>query len=427
MPGATFDDVESFGALKELYAADSYYQEHVQSSLYEFIRHAGDDEVEFDGNYFNVQVIWQLNESFGAINDDERIPDPGFPKSNFAKYRPKLNYSALEATTYAATRGHKNGRVNGKYLDDMIKGTLLSFMSNLDFDCYGNGRGLRATVLTATPAASSFTVEFSTRIRAGAKLDWYDSTLTTKRGSIAVDLRGVDRINRTVYIDSSFGSGAVPSGATAGDVLVVADALKIGEPSDGRHIAGLDRITDASVSIGGLAPSSYALWLPTNIAAGGANPNQEILQQMWDSLYIISGVHPNRMAFNQSFKRGYLNGFLNQRRFNSNSFDTGASNITFTPVKMGQDQKGQKPVEFLMLEDKNCDPENVYIWNYDAFCVATDYGENPHLANEDQAEFRFRQGYDSMSGFYRFWFNTVTKQRNAIGKISGFATASGTI
>lgn len=427
MTGATFSDVDSYGGLKELYSEDSTYQEHIQSSLYNFVRHADSGEVEFDGSYFNQNVVFQINESYRAMQDNERLPDPDFQKSAFAKYRVKLSYSSLEATVFAATRGHKNGRANGKYLDDMIKGTLLSFMSNLDFDTYGNGRGTRATVATAVAAASSFTVDFSTRLRAGMKLDWWNSALTSKLGSIKVALKAVDRMNRTVYVDSTFGSTAVPDGVAADDVLLVYGSLDPNEPSDGRHAAGLDRITDASVSLGGLSPSDYALWLPTNTNAALANPNQELLQQHWDAQYIISGMYPNRMAFNTAFKRGYLSGFLNQRRFNSNSFDTGASKITFTPTKMGTDEKGAKPQEFKMLEDKNCDPSVSYIWVHDAFCIATDYSENPHLADEDGSEFRMRQGYDSMAGFYRFWWNTVVKQRNGIGKIYNWATPSGAI
>jgi hypothetical protein len=213
MSGATYNDVDSFGNLKELYAEDSHYQENVVSSFFNFIRHADDGEVEFDGKNYNIAVVLQHNESYGALNDDERIPDSDFPKGVFAKYGPKRMYSGVEATTFAATRGHKNGRVDGKYLDDMIRGTLLTFMSNLDSDALGNGRGYRATVATATAAQTSFTVDFSGRLRPGMKLDWYDSTLATKRGSIKIALRGIDRVNRTVYVDTTFGSAAVPTGA----------------------------------------------------------------------------------------------------------------------------------------------------------------------------------------------------------------------
>lgn len=427
MTGATFDDVDTYGNLKELYADDLRYQEHVQSSLYNFIRHADSDEVEFDGKNWNQGVTFQVNESYAALTDTERLPDPDFPKGVFAQYRVKLMYSQIESTTFAATRGHAGGRVNGKYLDDYIKGTLLSFMANLDSDAYANGRGYRATVATATPAATSFTVDFSTRLRPGMKLDWYDSTLATKRGSIAIALKGIDRMTRTVYVDTTFGTGAVPAGASADDVLVVYGALAAGEPTDGRYMAGLDRITDSSVSLGGLSPSTYAQWLPTNINASNANPNQELLQQLWDSLYVISGVYPDRMVFNPAWKRSYLSGFLNQRRFTSNTFDTGASSLTFSPVKMGTDDKKAKPTQFQMLEDKNCGPDVTYIWNYTAFCIASDYSDAPHLADEDGAEFRMRLGYDSMQGFYRFWANSVTKQRNAIGKIYGWATPTGVI
>ena len=427
MSGPTFSDVESFGQLKELYSDDAKFQEHIQSSFYNFCRHADEGEVEFDGNYFNVPVTFSVNESYKSINDNERLPDADFPKGVFAKYRVKLSYSSIEATTFAATRGHRNGRPNGKYLDDIIKGTLLSFMSNMDFDALGNGRGYRATVATATPAASNFTAAQTTRLRIGMKLDWYSSDLATKRGTIKIADRGFDRLNRIVYVDASYGSGAVPAGATADDVLVVEGALDAGEPSDGRYAAGYDRLTDASVDIGGVSSTDWGLWLPTNIDAGNANPSQEILQRFWDTMYTISGLYPNRMAFNPAWKRGYLSQFLNQRRFTTNTFDTGASSLTYSPVKMGMDEKNAKPSEFEMLEDKNMAADQVNIWNYEAFCCASDYSDAPHLADEDGAEFRYRQGFDSMSGFYRFWWNTVVYQRNAMGKITSFQTPAGVI
>lgn len=428
MTGVVFDDVDTWGNLKELYAEDAQFQEHVKSSFYNFVRHADDGEVEFDGKYFNIAATFQLNESYGAVNDYERLPDADYQKGVFAKFRPKLMYSSIEATTFAATRGHKNGRVGGKFLDDTVKGTLLSFMANLDSDALANGRGYRATVLTATAAQTSFTVTFSTRLRPGMKLDWYDSTLATKRGSIKIAPKGIDRQNRTVYIDTTFGSLAVPAGAAVDDVLVVYGALAAGEPADGRHMGGYARIADNSLSIGGLSPIDYAWWTATNINAAGANPNQEILQQHWDNMNIISGAYANRAAFNPAWKRGYLVGFLNQRQFTSNRFDTGASELTWTPVVMGKDGNGtKKPPQFLMLEDKNIDPKEFLTWNYDAFCVASDYSNAPHLADEDGSEFRYRPGYDSMSGFYRFWANIVVKQRNAIGRLYNFSTVSGVI
>jgi hypothetical protein len=426
MSGATFTDVDTYGLLKELYADDVEMQENIVNSFYNFLPKAG-AEVEFDGKYFNIGAVFGLNESYAAINDDERLPDSGYQQGVFAKYRPKLMYSSIEMTTFAATRGHKNGRPNGKYLDDTIKGTLLSFMANLDSDALGNGRGYRATVATATAAQTSFTVDFSTRLRPNMKLDWYDSTLATKRGSIKIALKGVDRMNRTVYIDSTFGTGAVPAGAAADDVLVMYGALAAGEPSDGRYMNGYSYLTDNTLAVGTLSSSTYAAWASTNINAGGANPSQEILQQEWDSLYIISGLPANRMAFNPAWKRGYLNGFLNQRRFTSNSFDTGASNLSWSPVRMGKDETGKKVVSLEMLEDKNMDPTEVYIWNASVVSVGTDYGENPHLADEDGSEFRFRRNYDSMNGFFRFWANLVVKQRNGLGKIYNFQPASGVI
>lgn len=397
------------------------------NSYFASIRRAGKDEVQFDGAHWNIGVVFQLNESYGAKNDGERLPDPNYQKGVFAQYVSKLMYSQIEATTYAGTRGYNQGRPTGKYLDDLIKGTLMTFSSNCDSDAYANGRGYRATIATATAAATSFTVTFSTRLRAGMQLDWYDSTMTVYRGSIAVSLQGVDHIARTVYIDPTFGSGAVPANAAATDVLVVYGALAPGEPTDGRHMAGYNRLVDNTVSLGGLSPSNYALWQAVNINAGLANPNQELLQQVHDQLYIVSGMYPDKFVFNPAWKRGYLSGFLGQRRFTSNTFDTGASELSWSAVKMGKDETKKKPVMMEMIEDKNQSPSDTFIYSNEVWGFAADYSNEPHLADEDGAEFRFRIGFDSMQAFIRFWGNTFTKRRNGLGIIRNWATPSGTV
>ncbi len=427
MSGVTYSDVATYGGLREIYAEDSYYQDHIQSSIYNFLDKATEAEVEFDGKAWKAEIILQLNESYSALNDDERLPDPGVHKSVFASYNSKLMYSQIEATTYAATRGYRKGRADGKYMDSLVKGSFLTFVSNVDFDIYANGRGYRATTLTATAAAASFTVTFSTRLRAGMLLDWYDSTLTTKRGSVQIDLKGIDRMNRTVYVSSTFGSGAVPAGATAGDILVVYGALAPNEPTDGRFVGGFDRVSDNSVSYGGLSPSSYAQWMSTNINAGGANPSELILQRLNDSIYIISGRYPRKGSFNPVWKRSYLTPFLNQRRFTSNAYNTGASDLSWSPVKMGEDEKKKKPVMIEWLEDKNHAPADLYMWCPEAIMFATDYQNEPALADEDGAEFRLKYGYDTEQAFIRFWGNIVTTQRNAFGKISNQAVGAGVI
>lgn len=427
MSGATFTDLASYGSLMELYGHDVHVQNNILSSFWNYVRDPKAGEVNLDGNGWNIPVQYALNESFGAKNDGERLPDPDFVKGLFAKYTAKLNYSAIEMTSFAGTRGHKGGRPDGKYMDSTLKSTLLSFIANLDSDLYGNGRGFRATVATATATQTSFTVSFSTRLRTNMVLDWYDSTLTTKRGTIKIGDRGVDVQSRTVYIDTSVFSAACPTAATAGDVLVVYGALAAGEPSDGRHIGGFGRITDASLTLGALNPSNYAWWLPININAAGANPNELIWQQHCDQMSIAAGVYPDRCVISPHWRRAYMAGFLTQRQFTSNSYDTGMSSLSFTPVKMGKDGSGKKPVKFDILEDKNQDPSQYFLYVNDAVCKASDYSEQPHLADEDGADFRYRHNYDSMHGFMRWWGQVPVTVRRATGRGYGFATPSGVI
>ncbi len=264
-------------------------------------------------------------------------------------------------------------------------------------------------------------------LRPGMELDWYDTTLTTKRGSIMIGIKSVDRLGKTAYVDANYGSGVVPVGAVAGDKLVVAGALAANEPTDGRHIAGLARLTDNTLAIGGLSPSDYAAWLATNINASSANASQELLQLQVDSMYLVSGLYPNRMVLNTAQKRVYLSNYLTQRRFTSNDFNTGASSLSFDAVKMGQDEKNKKPGEMKILEDKNAPTTEINFWHDSAWCFASDYSDAPHIADEDGTELRYRRGYDSLSGFYRFWANTVTYQRNAIGKLYGLSAPGGVL
>lgn len=426
MSGVTFADVDAFGGLKELYDEDSHYQQYIENSFYNFVDKA-DEDVKMDGKAWNVYAKFALNESYAGITPEQRLPQSGVNKGVFAQYEVKLSYSTLEGSTFALTRGHAGGRINGKEMDELVKDTYMAMLSNLDYDLYGNGRGYRATIETAVAAAASFTTVSSIRIRPGMLFDWYDSTLATKRGSIKIADKGTDRMNRTTYVDTTFGSGAVPAGAAAGDILVVYGALAAGEPTDGRFAAGFQRLTDNTLSLGGLSSGTYAWWAATNVNAGGANPSEMLLQQHIDQMQEISGVYPNRMVFNPSWKRAYMEPFLNQRRFTSNSYDTGMSSISFSAVKMGESDKNKKPQQMKMLEDMNAESTEILLFHNQAVCVATDYSETPHLADEDGQEFRMRLGYDALQGFYRHWWNTVVTQRNAIGRQYNYATMSGVI
>jgi hypothetical protein len=427
MAGVNLTDLDSFGALHELYSSDREYQENVQNTLWNKINKDQSD-IKLDGKNFKIEVSLQLNESYGAITDDEPLPLPGQTKSDFANYSSKNMYSSFEATQKALTRGWAGGITeSGKYADRLLKETLISFVNNINQDLYQNGRGLRAVIASATPAATSFVVDSAAPLRPGMILDWYNAALTVKRGTIRIAVKSIDRMTKTTYIDTTYGTAAVPAGAVADDVLVVAGSLAAGEPPDGRHIAGLARITDNTVSLGGLSAAIYAAWAAVNQSAGNGNISQELLQLQWDSMYIIGGRYPNMSAFNTAQKRAYLAPFLNQRQFTSNSFDTGAASLTFSPLKMGEDEKNQKPGSITFLEDKDCPPDVWYFWSNDDLILGTDYYGEPHLADEDGETMRFRPSFDSMQGFYRFWANTVVRKRSRIGKISGLAVPTGTL
>lgn len=427
MAGVGFSDVDAFGLLQERYGESKRYQEFISNSLFKTIRRARPGEVKLDGKSFNVPVQLQYNESYASINDREHLPEADVQKDIFAKYQTKLSYSTAEATHFAGTRGHAGGRVGGKYLDDLEKNTLIPMLSGINHDLYGNGRGYRAKIDTATPGAGSFTTYSSMRIRPGMRFDWYDSTYTVLKGTIKIALKGTDRMIRQTFIDSTFGTSAVPVGAANGDVLVITNALAANEPADGRYALGLSGIIDNSRSLGQLSPSQYAQWQATIINASFGNPTQELLQLAWDSIYSLTGMYSDKMIIPTAQKRAYLSNFLGQRTFSSNNFDTGASSLTWDPLKMGRDEKNKRPGKIDIVEDKDCDPDRIYFWSDEVLCIATDLYDEPTVADEDGTEWRKRVGYDADMMFMRFWWNTVCFQRNGVGAITNLAIPSGTL
>lgn len=429
MPGANYSDLQTFGGLEEMYGSTVVTQLNVLATAYYALREASAaDEVNLDGQGFNLPVKFALNESYASLNDGERLPDSGMTKDLFAKYRTKLNYSGMELTSFAATRGYAGGRADGeKYIDDLLKSTILSMTLNSSADVLGNGFGYRATVQTATPAASSFTVTFSGRIRPTMVLDWYDSTLTTLRGTIQISDNGIDSQARLVHVSPSLYAAAVPAGATAGDVLVVHGALDVGTPSDGRGVSGFGRVTDNSATLGNLSPANYAWWKSLNINANLQNPNEVILQQLTDNFFSTIGTFPDKGLISPDWKRALWAGAITQRQFTSSNFELGATNLSFSPVQMGTNEAGRKPTKLQWYEDHMMDPSEVFVWADQSLFRSSDYNKGIHVADDDGNDFRFRIHYDSQNGFLRNWFQVLCSCRRGVGKAYGFATPAGVI
>lgn len=429
MPGANYSDLQTFGGLEEMYGSTVVTQLNVLATAYYALREASAaDEVNLDGQGFNLPVKFALNESYASLNDGERLPDSGMTKDLFAKYRTKLNYAGMELTSFAATRGYAGGRADGeKYIDDLLKSTILSMTLNSSADVLGNGFGYRATVQTATPGASSFTVTFSGRIRPTMVLDWYDSTLTTLRGTIQISDNGIDSQARLVHVSSTLYAGVVPAGATAGDVLVVHGALDTGVPSDGRGVSGFGRVTDNSASLGNLSPSNYAWWKSLNINANLQNPNEIILQQLTDNFFSTIGTFPDKGLISPDWKRALWAGAITQRQFTSSNFELGATNLSFSPVQMGTNEAGRKPGKLQWYEDHMMDPSEVFVWADQSLFRSSDYNKGIHIADDDGNDFRFRIHYDSQNGFLRNWFQVLCSCRRGVGKAYGFATPAGVI
>lgn len=429
MAGTNLSDVSTYGLLQRQYSDDVVYQEHFANAIFNFVEL--DSSINYDGEAFYAPLSFVINTSYGARNDGEAIPVAEKSKGVYAQYASKQMYSSLESTFKAATRGYRGGRPDGEWLDKLVRDTLIFCEHQVSNDVYQNGRGHRAFISSGTATQTNFVVTSSTQLLPGMKLDWYNAAMTTKRGSIKIDDAGIDRQARTVYIDTSYGTAEVPAGVTAGDRLVIAGAADAGEPSDGRHMGGLDRITDNSLSLGSVAPSSWRVWQSYNEDLSGAVINIDVLQRLFDNMKTISGKNINRWVLNPAQKRQYFHLLVAMNKFAPGNLMGGAQNIGFSPVRMGTDMDGDTDYAKgaqKILEDAACPLDVMYFWNNECLKRGEDYTQGgPQLAEEDGRTFRFKEGSDTLNAFMRYWANLVVYQRNGIGKIDNLALPSGVI
>lgn len=429
MAGTNFSDVQTFGLLQRQYSNDVTYQEHFANAAFNFIEL--DTSINYDGEAFFVPLSMVINTSYGARNDDEPLPVAEKSKGVYAQYSAKMMYSSIEATFKAATRGYRGGRPDGEWLDKLVRDTLINCEHEISNDAYQNGRGHRAFIASGVvAAATNFPVESSTQLLPGQKLDWYNAAMTTLRGTIRIDDAGIDRQARTVYIDTTFGTGEVPAGAVAGDRLVIIGAADAGEPSDGRFMGGLDRMTDNTVSIGGVSPASWRSWQSYVEDMSGTVINIDVLQRLFDNMKTISGKKINRWVLNPAQKRQYFHLLVSMNKMAPGALAGGASSLTFSPVQMGEDMDGDAGYGAMprVLEDAACPLDVMFFWNNECIKRGEDYTNGgPQLAEEDGRTFRFKQGNDALSAFLRYWANYCVFQRNGIGKIKGLAKPSGVV
>ena len=427
MAGTNLSDLQQFGLLQRQYSNDVKYMENFRNKLFNFLDK--DPSVNFDGENFFTPLSMVINPSYGARPDGKPLPQAGKSKGVYAQYSSKNMYSSLESTMKAATRGYRGGRPDGEWLDKLVRDTMMNIEREVSNDCYQNGRGMRAFAATGvTAGAASFPVTSSMQLLPGVKLDWYNAALTVKRGTIQIADAGIDRQARTVYIDSAYASAVVPVGAIAGDRLLIEDAL-LDEPSDGNFMGGLARITDNSVSLGGVAPTSWRSWQTYNEAMASTIISVDVVQRLMQNTSSISGVKMNRWVLNPVQTRQWFRILISQLQYANGALEGGANKVGFTPYKFGNTQSDDYEFgQLQILEDAACPLDVMYLWNNEAIKIAEDFTTGgPQIADNDGLTFRMQPGYDSLSAFLRYWANIVVVQRNAIASITGLAVPAGTI
>jgi hypothetical protein len=210
---------------------------------------------------------------------------------------------------------------------------------------FGDGSGAIGAYSSGTGTTSIvFATPFGVRkLDKRARIQFYDSTLTTARNSGQIfTVSSLDRANRTAVLD------AAPT-LSAGDVAVFANSVSA-------SINGLDNIIGNSGSIHGLSRTTYPALNNSVLSASSAALSASLLDQLGNQMAYKTGQEKQEgmvLIWSPAQRQAYLNLGYELKQFvgGNQSLDLGFDGITHSGVKT--------------VMDVDCPDDKVFMVNFD--------------------------------------------------------------
>lgn len=362
--------------------------------------------IDFVGNDFRSPLHSSRNQGTGPRGQSATLPAPGNQGYQYITESLKFFYGLFNITGQLLKASESNEGAFRKALQAEMEGVTDDLKRHVNIQAFGTGNAVIATVTTG---ANSTTQAIDTTIwfQGGETVDFYDSTLTTYRGSASVSVVSLSRSALTITLSAAVNS-------TTGDVIVRAssDSTSAAPNNDkGQAINGLGNIIAGTGALHGLNPvtAGQTFWASTSVAAAGAVVGDNLLRQLCDSIGFESGKDDdNILITTRGIRNRYANTLTALKRFND------AQSVTL--------RGGFKAILFddrPMVIDDHCQVGTVYAMKAsDMMWIQMSDWE---WMEEDGKSLKWESRLDRYIAVLFKYCNLGTFRRNAHGKITGAA------
>jgi len=329
--GATMTTVNAL--LKEIYEPDVHDQLNNKVKGFKRIEKSSEgitDDV--GGKYVTFPVRTGRNHGIGARNENEALPTPGQQKSAAARVGLKYLYGGINLTGQTLKLASKNFQAFASTLDEEMNGLKRDLAKDVNFQFYGFGTGVRASV--TADAANTITVNSIQYLEKDMMIDVLDVTLATTRISNR-KITGI--VGLVVTYDGADGSASI----VATDVVV-----RTGNAN--REMTGLGAIVKDTGTLYNIDPTVEPVWKAIVNANGGTNRalTEALMIKVVDDVQTNGGE--TTVGFtNLGVRRAYYNLLKIDRRYvNTQKFEGGFEGLAFAT------DEGDIPI----VTDTDCPP-----------------------------------------------------------------------
>jgi hypothetical protein len=316
--GATMTTVSAL--LKEVYEKD--VQDQMNNDVVGFKRIERTSEGvsnEVGGRYVTFPLRIGRNHGIGARNEMEALPTPGQQKTTAARVNLKYLYGGIRFSGQTLKLADSNYQAFASALDEEMSGLKRDLAKDLNFQFYGPGTGVRASI--TADGVNTVTVNSTQYLEVDMMIDIMDVALGVTRASN----RKITAINGLVV---------TYDGADASASIVATDVvLRTGNAN--REMTGITAIVKDTGTLYNVDPTVVPLWKSVR------NHNSAVNRALTEALMIkvVDDVRTNGGETTVGFcslgvRRAYYNLLKTDRRYvNTQKFEGGFSGLAFTTDK----------------------------------------------------------------------------------------------
>lgn len=345
------------------------------------------------------------NESGGAINETEEFRT--IDNENYQQYKvsPKVMVWPIEFSGLSAKAADSDDESFVSVVVDALDKARERLKKDQNRQFFGIGNGLLASPADVVASdETSFSVDSAQYLRANMVIDVFQAstkTIDSKR------IEDVDKVSNVVFFATSLGAAL---NATS---ELVKENIRDAAASDGKEMIGLRGIIDDTTDLTtfeNIDASSTRIWRGRRIDASGTNLTSDLLQRLLDDVMILGGEDPDTLIMHPKQRRKYLDLVVPQKRYQSDSMDTGFRKLSFNGIELWLDIDCQDDTVYAIKK------RLIRKYEVDPLSMGTHDGSDRFLRKINA---------DVFQAYWRHYCNFGTSKRNAHGKLTNLAKPSG--